>query len=154
MNTSSGSTQAPPAELDTNEDLGRAAFDRRSRNRALNKGVIDYRVFLESEQAKSISVDRMDHAPIDELAAWSRERARNRGTDRRFYGWAVLKVRDAKKDGRTVEATRTPQNRCHADIFLNVTAAGEERKDQQEEHALQLAAHSRWQDAPVDLGPG
>ena len=153
MNTRPGSTQALPAELSTNEDLGRAAFDRRSRNRAL-KGVINHRVFLESEPAESISVDRMDHAPIEELAAWSRERARNRGTDRRFYGWAVLKVRDAKKDGRTVEATRTPQNRCHADIFLNVTATGEERKDQQEEHALQLAAHSRWQDAPVDSGPG
>ena len=153
MNPSSGSTQAPLAELDANEDLGRAAFDRRSRNRAL-KGVINHRVFLESEQAESISVDRMGHAPIDELAAWSRERARNRGTDRRFYGWAVLKVRDAKKDGRTVKATPTPQNRCHADIFLNVTATGEERKHQQEEHALQLAEHSWWREAPVDSNPG
>ena len=153
MNTRSGSTQALPTELDTNEDLGRAAFDRRSRNRAL-KGVINHRVFLESEQAESISVDRMDHAPIDELAAWSRERARNRGTDRRFYGWAVLKVRDAEKDGRNVAATPTPQNRCHADIFLNVTATGEERKHQQEEHALQLAEHSWWREAPVDSNPG
>lgn len=151
MNTRSGSTQAPPAKLDTNEDLGRAAFTRRSRNRG---GVINYRVFLESEQAKSISVDRMGHAPIDELAAWSRERARNRGTDRRFYGWAVLKVRGAKKDGRTVKATPTPQNRCHADIFLNVTATGEERKHQQEKHAFQLAAHSRWREVPVDSNIG
>ena len=153
MNTRSGSTQAPLAELDANEDLGRSAFDRRSRNRAL-RGVIDHRVFLESEQAESISVDRMAHAMIDELAAWSRERARSRGPSRQFYGWAVLKVRDAARDGRTVKATPTPQNRCHADIFLNVTATGEERKHQQKEHALQLAEHSRWRRAPVDSGAG
>ena len=153
MSTRSGSSQAPPPELDANEDLGRAAFTRQSRNRAL-RGVINYRDFLENEQAESISVDRMNHAPIDELAAWSRERARNRGTDRRFYGWAVLKVRDANKDGRTVEATPTLQNRCHADIFLNITATGEERKHQQEEHALKLAEHSWWREAPVDSGPG
>ena len=153
VNTRSGSIQGPPTELDANEDLGRAAFDRRSRNRAL-RGVINHRVFLASEQAASISVDRMDHAPIDELAAWSRERARSRGTDRRFYGWAVLKVRDAEEDGRNVAATPTPQNRCHADIFLNITATGEERRRQQEEHALQLAEHSRWREAPVDSNPG
>ena len=153
VNTRSGSPQAPLAELDANEDLGRAAFTRRSRNRGL-RGIIDYRDFLESEQAESISVDRMGHAPIDELAAWSRERARNRGTDRRFYGWAVLKVRDANKDGRTVEATPKLQNRYHADIFLNITATGEERKHQQEEHANQLAAHSRWLEAPADSNSG
>ena len=153
MNTRSGSIQGPPAELDANEDLSRAAFDRKIRNRAL-KGVINHRVFLESERAESISVDRMDHASIDELAAWSRERARKRGANRRFYGWAVLKVRDAEKDGRNVAATPRQQNPCHADIFLNITATGEERRHRQEEHALQLAEHSRWRDAPEDSGPG
>ena len=153
MNTRSGSTQAPLAELDANEDLGRAAFDRRSRNRAL-RGVIDHRIFLESEQAESISVDRMDHAPDDELAEWSRERARNRRPPRQFYGWAILKVQDAATNGRTVKATPTRQNRCHADIHLNVTATGEERRHQQEKHAFQLAEHSWWREAPVDSGPG
>ena len=141
-------------ELNANENLGRAVFTRRSRNRALRRGAIDHRVFLESEPAKQISVDRMDHAPNEKLAAWSREQARNRGTDRRFYGWAVLKVRDAKKDGRTVEATPTLQNRYHADISLNITVTGEKRKYQQEGHALQLAAHSRWLEAPADSNPG
>ena len=127
MNPGSRSIQTPPAELDADEDLGRGVFSGRNRKRA-RRGIIDFDIFLESEQAESISVDRMDYALIDELAAWSRERARCRGADRRFYGWAVLKVRDAEKDGRTVAATPTPQNRCHADILLNVT--GEERKRQ------------------------
>ena len=142
----SSSIQAPPAELDADENLGRRVFSSRNRNRA-RKGNIDLDIFLESEQAESISVDRMDHAPIDELAEWSREQARIRGPSRKFYGWAVLKVRDAEKDGRTVAATPTPQNRCHADILLNVT--GEERKRQQTEHAIRLAARSRWLEAPA-----
>ena len=104
-------------------------------------------VFLEREQAESISVDRMDHAPIDELAGWSREQARNREPPRQFYGWAVLKVRDAAMNGRTVEATPTPQNRCHADIFLNVT--GEERRRRQKDHAFELADKSWWREAPA-----
>ena len=152
MNTRSRSIQAPPAELDANEDLGRAVFSRRSRNRARAKGAIDIDIFLEREQAESISVDRMDHAPIDELAEWSRERAPKRGPSRQFYGWAVVKVRDAEKNGRTVKATPTLQYRCHADILLNVT--GEERKGQQKQHAVELADKSRWLEAPVDSDPG
>ena len=146
MNPGSRSIQTPPAELDADEDLGRGVFSGRNRKRA-RRGIIDFDIFLESEQAESISVDRMDHAPIDELAVWSRERARNRGPSRQFYGWAVLKVRDAGKNGRTVKATPTPQNRCHADILLNLT--GEDRRRQQTEHAIRLAAHSRWREAPV-----
>ena len=104
-------------------------------------------VFLEHEQAESISVDRMDHAPIDELAEWSRERGRGREPPKQFHGWAVLKVQAAGEDERTVEATPTPQNRCHADIFLNVT--GEERRRQQKDHAVALAHKSQWRDAPA-----
>ena len=151
MNPGSRSIQTPPAELDADENLGRRVFSSRNRNRA-RKGNIDLDIFLESEQAESISVDRMDHAPIDELAEWSWEQARIRGPSRKFYGWAVLKVRAAAANGRTVKATPTLQNPCHADILLNVT--GEERRRQQTEHAIKLAAHSRWREAPVDSGPG
>ena len=151
MNPRSRSIQAPPAELDADEDLGRGVFYRRRRNRARN-GNIDVDIFLEREQVESISVDRMDHAPIDELADWSRERAQNRGSSSQFYGWAVLKVRDAAANGRTVEATPTPRNRCHADIFLNVT--GEERRRQQKVHAIELADKSRWLEAPADPDSG
>ena len=151
MNLRSRSIQVPPVELDANEDLGRAVFSRRRSNRARAKGAIDMDIFLEREQAESISVDRMDLAPIDELAEWSRERARNRKPPQ-FYGWAVLKVRDAAANGRTVEATPTLQNRCHADILLNVT--GEERKGQQKQHAVELADKSRWLEAPADPDSG
>ena len=138
-------------KLDADEHLGRGVFKSTSRKRA-RRGNIDLDVFLESEQAESISVDRMDHAPIYELAEWSRERARNQGHSRQFYGWAVLRVRDASANGRTVEATPTLQNRCHADIHLNVT--GEERRRQQKDHAAELADKSRWLEAPASSDPG
>ena len=137
--------------MDANEDLGRAVFSGRRSRRARAKGAIDFNIFLVREQAESISVDRMDLAPIDELAEWSRERAHNREPPQ-FYGWAVLKVRDAAANGRTVEATPTPQNRCHADICLNVT--GEERRRQQRDHAVELADKSRWLEAPADPDSG
>ena len=150
MNPGARSIQAPPAELDADEDLGRSVSSRRQRNRA-RRGIVDFDIF-QSKQADSISVDRMDHAPIDELAEWSRERERNRKPPRQFYGWAVLKVRDAARSGRTVEATPTQQNRCHADIRLNVT--GEERSRQQRDHAVELADKSRWLEAPADPDSG
>lgn len=105
-------------------------------------------IFLESEQAESISVDRMDHASLETLAAWSGEQGRNRTPPKEFHGWAVLKVRDAEKNGRTVAATPMPRNRCHADIFLNVKVTGAERRHRQKQHAVELAAHSRWLDTP------
>ena len=155
MSTGSRSPQVPPAELDANEDLGRAVFSRRTRHRARKVGRIHMDVFLEREQAESISVDRMDHAAAEQLAEWSREQGRGRKPPRQFHGWAVVKVRDAAANGRTVEATPTPRNRFHADIRLNVT--GEERRRQQKAHAVELAHKSRWEEAPAapaDSNPG
>ena len=99
-------------------------------------------LFLEREDAVSLSVDRMDHATIVELAAWSKERARSRTPPRDFYGWAVLPAGNAARSGRTVAATPTPENRCHADIYLNVS--GGQRRRQQKQHALELAGHAKW----------
>ena len=90
-------------------------------------------------------MDRVDHAPLGELTGLARERGRNRIPSLNFYGWAVVAVRDAAQNGRTVVATPTLENRFHADIFLNVTS--DERRRQQEQHASELAAHSRWLEA-------
>ena len=112
-------------------------------------------VFLEREEAVSIPVDRMDHASIVELAAWSAERARNRTPPRAFYGRAGLTADNAASNGRTVVATPTPENRCHADICLNVS--GDLRRRQQKQHALELAGHAKWLEpnpAPGELGEG
>ena len=135
-----------PMQLDPDENLGRSVFSRRSRDRA-RKGQVDIEVFLEREEAESISVDRMGHASLAELTEWSTERGQDRTPPRGFRGWAVLAVRAAEMSGRRVAATPTRENRCHADIFLNIT--GDERRRKQRQHANELAAHSRWLETPA-----
>jgi len=107
---------------------------------------VHYDIFLEREGVESISVDRMGGAPLDDLAEHAKKVGQNRIQPKNFYGWAVLKVRDAEKSGREVVATPTPQNKWHAAIRLTITE--NEQKRIQEEHALELASLSRWQDPP------
>ena len=133
-------------ELEQDERLGRSIVASRAAKKARTKGVIIRDVFLEAEQAPSVSVDRMDHAPLHDMAVIGRERARKRTPLRQLHGWAVMAVRDAASSGRTVKATPQPDNIYHADIFLNIV--GDELRDQQKEHATELAARSRWLDLP------
>ena len=135
---------SPPPHVDPQEALGRSVFSSR-RSRRARSGQIDMDIFLEREDAESISVDRMDHAPTRELTAWSRERGHNRNPRQEFYGWAVLTAEHAGASARTVTATPLSPNPCHADIFLNVT--GDERRRQQKQHANELAAHATWREA-------
>ena len=129
-------------ELGQDERLGRSIVASRAAKKARTKGVIIRDVFLEAEQAPSVSVDRMDHATLHDMAVLARERARNRTPPQKLHGWAVIAVRDAASSERTVEATPQPDNIYHADIFLNIV--GDELRDQQKEHATGLAARSRW----------
>ena len=132
-------------DLEVHEKLGRTVFSRRRAKRARMKGIIDMDIFLEREEADSISVDRMDHAPPIELAELAKQRGQDRTPPRNFYGWAVLTVGDARRNGRTVEPTPRPGNFYHADVFLNITQ--EERRRVQIQHANELAAHSEWLEA-------
>ncbi len=133
-------------ELGQNERLGRSIVASRAAKRARTKGVIIRDVFLEAEQAPSLSVDRMDHATLHDMAVLGRERARNRIPPRQLHGWAVIAVRKAASGKRTVEATPRPDNIYRADIFLNIV--GDELRDRQKGHATELAARSRWLDLP------
>ena len=133
-------------ELKQDERLGRSIVASRAAKKARTKGVIIRDVFLEAEQAPSVSVDRMDHAPLHDMAVIGRERARKRTPPRQLHGWAVMAVRGAASSGRTVKATPQPDNIYHADIFLNIV--GDELRDQQKEHATALAVRSRWLDLP------
>ena len=135
-------------DIESAERLGRSVFSNRVARKA-QRGSMDRNIFLEAPERTSISVDRMDHAPIEVMACLSRTRAQSRRTQSRkveFQGWAILTVGNARLDGRAVEATPMPDNPFHADIFLNV--AEEERRDSQKHHAQELAKHSRWLEAP------
>ena len=140
------SPQEALPELGQDERLGRSVVASRAAKKARTKGVIIRDVFLEAEQAPSVSVDRMDHATLHDMVVLGRERARNRTPPRQLQGWAVIAVRDAASSKRTVKATPQPDNIHHADIFLNMV--GDDLRDQQKAHATELAARSRWLDLP------
>ena len=59
-------------ELDSAEGLGRTIVSRKVANRARRTGLVDYSVFLEKPEALSVSVDRMDHAPVAVMAELAR----------------------------------------------------------------------------------
>ena len=128
------------------ENIGRSVFSGKAAKRA-RKGTIIHEVFLESLEADSISVDRMDHATRRALAALSIQTGRNRTSPRDFHGWAVLTVDAAAANRRTVRATPNEFNIYHADIFLNLQE-DDERRDGQIQHANELATLAKWWDAP------
>ena len=89
----------------------------------------------------------MDHVSRTVLTELSKERGRSRNPPRDFfYGWAIVKASDAALNGRTIQAT-PGDTKYHADIFLNLPD-NDERRDIQKQHAMELATHSKWQDAP------
>jgi hypothetical protein len=126
--------------LQSAENLGRGVFSGRRARRAA-KGTIDHRAFLETIEAESLSVDRLDYASDETMIAIADQTAGLRGDD--FHGWSVVTVEDASKDERTVKATPMLLNPYHADIELNVPDSAE-RRDEQKKHAVALANHASW----------
>ena len=140
----------PP--LSDRESLGRSVLSSRQARRAGRREPVP-EAFLVRKQDDRISVDRMNHAGRGDMAAIAMERARGRG--REFRGWAILKVEDAKADGRGVEATPVGANPFHADILLNLPEGLSDlkRRDKQKQHATDLARRARWERAPAVEGP-
>ena len=137
-------------DLRDSETLGRSVVSSTAAKRARRRGTVLPDVFLESIEAPSVSVDRMDHAPSRTLAALATARARARKPPREFRGWAVISVAHAALDGRTVAATRRTGNPYHADILLNIAQGTPdiEKRRQQKLHAERLALRSAWREAP------
>lgn len=136
----------PLPDLHESETLGRSVFSRGQAKRASNGKVLPH-IFLESFEADSVSVDRIDHAQPAVMAAISEKIGQNRRPPKDFYGWATIEARDAAANGRSVQATPNEDNIYHADIFLNLPHDGE-RRDAQKQHANELAARAGWRDAP------
>lgn len=134
----------PPIE--DSDSLGRAVFSSGDAKDA-RKGKIRHKIFLENEEVDCLSVDRLAHAPDEEMAEIGDRNARRRGPTRSFYGWATVTVADASEDGRSVRATPWLDNPYHADIDLNIPASVE-RRDIQNAHANSLAIAAEWRERP------
>lgn len=133
-------------QLRNADALGRGVFSS-NQARSAKKGIMQHSIFFEHEDAQSLSVDRLNHAPDQVMAEIGDRIARSRGPNRSFYGWAEVALEDASKNGRTVAATPLPDNPYHADIYLNVPASSE-RRDDLIDHANNLAAAAEWRKRP------
>ena len=124
------------------EDLGRGVFSSGVARRSQRS--VPHTVFLERPGTTALSVDRLNIASPTEALDHARHVASQR--KRTFYGWAVVTAEQAASSGRRVTATPQPDNPFHADIELPDSA--EEDRENQIQHARELADASRWQQAP------
>ena len=129
------------------ENLGRSVYSRRSAKKARQPQPIP-EAFLVSRSDDKISTDRLDHAHRTKMA----EIASKRGHERRdgpreFHGWAIVTVNDASANGRWVMESPLDDNPYHSDIYMELPE-GDERRDMQKEHSVNLAANATWEDAP------
>lgn len=133
--------------MSSDETLGRGVFSSKQARQAKN-GIVPRRVFLERHGEVSISVDRLDFAELEEMAALGDKVAVGRSVGRKvtFYGWAVIAAEDAGSSERQVVVTPQPDNPYHTDIILPDSTA--EDRDEQIRHAQELADASRWRERP------
>ncbi len=139
------SLSIPP--LNKLESIGRGVFSGNLAKKAKRKKPVP-NAFLEHITVERISVDRLDLAPLSVFIETGNKTARNRSNgNRSFYGWAVLKVKDAESENRKVESTPVENNPCHADICLLNLPDDDTRRHVQIDHAVELAACAEWWDA-------
>ena len=135
------STTVLPA-ITPSDFLGRGIFQS---NQA--RSIIPTTVFREKINVDRLSVDRLDLASNAEMAEIADRVAAGRGPSRNFYGWAVVSVAVAERDGRTVEATPLLDDPYHADIVLNLPVDAD-RTDAAIQHAQSLARHAHFRSRP------
>ena len=135
-----------PNNIAPEEDLGRGVFSSKEAKRA-RRSRVSLNAFLEKEGQTDISVDRLSIAPEKEAVAIADNvgAARNRT----FYGWAVVTAEESRRNGRKAIASPLNNNSYHADIRLPDPVA--EDREEQKQHAQELADASRWYERPNSL---
>ena len=141
----------PIPSLEKSELIGRGVYSGRLAKKARRNEQI-HNAFLERLDVDKISVDRIDRAPLTVFVELGNEIARNRSNgNRKFYGWAVLTVRDAETNNRMVESSPLASNPYHADIcLLNLPDEPKSRRIVQIQHAVDLAVRAKWKDVQIE----
>lgn len=116
--------------------VGRAIFQSSDWHK-MERGTTSISIFLDTKSPTKISVFLLNLTSDDELTQIGDGIAKQRGVNRKFYGWAELSVTDANRDQRKVHFSPQPENAWHADIVLPPIA--ETDKKERERHANELA---------------
>ena len=96
--------------------------------------------FREGEDDLSVDRLRYDYLPDVSAVAASEQKKHNS----RFFGWAYVSQERASREGRRVEPTCHPGNKYHVSIYWPPEIICDKKK--LEEHALELAENSCWQE--------
>ena len=140
-----------PADISEKENLGRIVVSQGQTRYTHRHGRSRINAFLEKEGQKTISVDRLEVAPSEDVLVANGEkvaatRARPDGSRRTFYGWAVVKAENAGGRGKDVMSSPQPDNPYHADIVLPDPAVKD--REEQKRRAQELADNSVWREHP------
>ena len=138
------------SSLDKSELIGRGIFSSDHARKA-KKNRIPPEVFLERIGVDKISVDRLSCDSLSVFVQIGEKVAKNRSNGKRnFYGWAVLMVQDAESSNRKVESSPIEGNNYHADICLMNLPNDNALENVQYQHAVDLAAKSKWWDKETE----
>ena len=105
--------------------------------------IIPAKEFTPKEGTTDLSVDRVDEAPLKDVAAIAERDATNEDPERIFYGWAVVSRECAAQKDCFVRASpiKYPPNPYHADIVFPGTV---DDKDDRMACAQYLAENAEW----------
>ena len=131
---------AIPPEVSEKEQLGRRIFSESDLKRVRRKKTSTYRLFLEKEGVKKLSVDRIELPSSKSVLIEICNKAAKERKASGFYGWAVITAEKASMDEREVVSSQLEENPYHADIVLPDSAIKD--RDEQKEHAKKLAEKS------------
>lgn len=134
--------------IQSDERLGRRVTDSRNFKKIqANKGKAHpcpYQVFKSKPTEAEISVDRLDLAPIEEVAKVAK---RITGENNKvFYGWGVIIYRSLPQGFKAYPSPdEDALNDYHASLYSPYQISdGSEEKDQREFFARKLAAKATW----------
>lgn len=107
------------------------------------KNIFTYRIFKPKKGGTSISMDRLDLKPIEEIASIAKRDINRIG--RSLYGWAVVIHQFVIQSGFTVTPSPTDKNPCHVDLNF---PKGTQGRDAEKLKAHELLDSAKWLDCP------
>jgi hypothetical protein len=131
-----------PDVVGNDETLGRAVFDSQKARRAARDGAIHPKIFREKDGIRELSVDRLSFGNHLQIA-----NSHDEQRQQKCLGWATVSAHIATRSGRSVFSDPIkPANPHHAVILL--PDLGEDPRDVQQEHAVELATAAQWIERP------
>lgn len=140
--------------INDSERLGRQVSDGSKAKKAAG-GKFTPKIFMPNSKGdRVVSLDRLDMAPLLNVAKIAFAHAT--AIRKTFYGWANVRARFVRENGRTVEHVPELGNEYHSEVYYPLKTCGKNLTELQlkqwneeaKEHAIDLALSAEWQPWP------